>query len=46
MNCNSPLAISIKAPHFVMAVIKQLERDYPDQLYHGGLDVAVRQLTA
>ncbi len=29
----------IKAPHFVMAVIKQLERDYPDQLYHGGLEV-------
>ena len=22
-----------------MAVIKQLERDYPDQLYHDGLDV-------
>ena len=29
----------IQAPHFVMAVIKQLERDYPDQLYHDGLDV-------
>jgi 1A family penicillin-binding protein len=29
----------IEAPHFVMAVIKQLERDYPDQLYGGGLDV-------
>lgn len=29
----------IAAPHFVMAVIKQLERDYPDQLYTGGLDV-------
>ncbi len=29
----------IEAPHFVMAVIKQLERDYPDQLYHDGLDV-------
>nr|AUN37654.1 multimodular transpeptidase-transglycosylase [uncultured bacterium] len=29
----------IKAPHFVMAVIKQLERDYPDQMYHDGLDV-------
>lgn len=29
----------IKAPHFVMAVWKQLERDYPEQLYGGGLDV-------
>lgn len=29
----------IKAPHFVMAVIKQLERDYPEQLYQGGLEV-------
>lgn len=29
----------IKAPHFVMAVIKQLERLYPEQLYNGGLDV-------
>src|SRR5664279_6189855 len=29
----------IQAPHFVMAVIKQIERDYPDQLYHDGLDV-------
>jgi 1A family penicillin-binding protein len=29
----------IEAPHFVMAVIKQLERDYPDQLYGGGLEV-------
>ena len=29
----------IKAPHFVMAVIKQLERDYPDAMYHDGLDV-------
>ena len=29
----------IEAPHFVMAVIKQLERDYPDPLYHDGLDV-------
>ena len=29
----------IEAPHFVMAVWKQLERDYPDQLYGGGLDV-------
>lgn len=29
----------IKAPHFVMAVIKQLQRDYADHLYAGGLDV-------
>jgi 1A family penicillin-binding protein len=29
----------IEAPHFVMAVIKQLERDYPEQLYSGGLEV-------
>lgn len=29
----------IEAPHFVMAVIKQLERDYPEQLYSDGLDV-------
>ncbi len=29
----------IEAPHFVMAVIKQLERDYPDALYRDGLDV-------
>lgn len=29
----------IEAPHFVMAVWKQLERDYPDQLYRQGLDV-------
>jgi 1A family penicillin-binding protein len=29
----------IQAPHFVMAVIKQLERDYGDALYHDGLDV-------
>lgn len=29
----------IDAPHFVMAVWKQLERQYPDQLYGGGLDV-------
>ncbi len=29
----------IKAPHFVMAVWKQLQRDYPDALYSGGLDV-------
>ncbi|MCU0514649.1 MAG: transglycosylase domain-containing protein [Anaerolineae bacterium] len=29
----------IAAPHFVMAVWKQLERQFPDQLYGGGLDV-------
>lgn len=29
----------IKAPHFVMAVWTQLQRDYPEQLYSGGLDV-------
>ena len=29
----------IQAPHFVMAVIKQLERDYADGLYRDGLDV-------
>ncbi len=29
----------IEAPHFVMAVIKQLERDYPQAFYGGGLDV-------
>jgi penicillin-binding protein 1C len=29
----------IEAPHFVMAVWKQLERDYPEQLYNGGLEV-------
>lgn len=29
----------IEAPHFVMAVWKQLERDYPDLLYTRGLDV-------
>ena len=29
----------IEAPHFVMAVWKQLERRFPDQLYGGGLDV-------
>lgn len=29
----------IQAPHFVMAVWKQLERDYPEQLYTGGLEV-------
>jgi 1A family penicillin-binding protein len=29
----------IAAPHFVMAVWKQLERDYPEYVYGGGLDV-------
>jgi 1A family penicillin-binding protein len=29
----------IEAPHFVMAVWTQLQRDYPEQLYSGGLDV-------
>jgi penicillin-binding protein 1C len=29
----------IKAPHFVMAVWKQLERQFPEQLYTRGLDV-------
>lgn len=29
----------IEAPHFVMAVWKQLERQYPQQVYGGGLDV-------
>ncbi len=29
----------IEAPHFVMAVIKQLERDYPEALYTDGLEV-------
>jgi 1A family penicillin-binding protein len=29
----------IEAPHFVMAVLKQLERDYPDDLLRGGLRV-------
>jgi 1A family penicillin-binding protein len=29
----------IQAPHFVMAVIKQLERQFPEQLYAGGLEV-------
>ncbi|MBE2184919.1 MAG: PBP1A family penicillin-binding protein, partial [Anaerolineae bacterium] len=29
----------IEAPHFVMAVIKQLEREYGQQLYSGGLEV-------
>jgi penicillin-binding protein 1C len=29
----------IRAPHFVMAVWTQLQRDYPDQLFSGGLEV-------
>ncbi len=29
----------IEAPHFVMAVLKQLERDYSPQLLQGGLEV-------
>lgn len=29
----------IDAPHFVMAVIKQLEREYPDAFYGAGLEV-------
>jgi penicillin-binding protein 1C len=29
----------IEAPHFVMAVWTQLQRDYPEQVYHGGLEV-------
>lgn len=29
----------IQAPHFVMAVWTQLERDYPDRLYRDGLDI-------
>jgi penicillin-binding protein 1C len=29
----------INAPHFVMAVWTQLQRDYPEQLYTGGLEV-------
>lgn len=29
----------IRAPHFVMAVWKQLERQFSEQLYTGGLDV-------
>ncbi len=41
---NDPLQFAsapfpIEAPHFVMAVWKQLERDYPELLYGGGLDV-------
>ena len=29
----------IEAPHFVMAVLTQLERDYPEAFYGGGLEV-------
>ena len=29
----------IEAPHFVMAVLRQLERDYGEELLHGGLEV-------
>jgi penicillin-binding protein 1C len=29
----------ISAPHFVMAVWTQLQRDYPEQLFSGGLEV-------
>jgi len=29
----------MRAPHFVMAVWDQLRRDFPDQLYNGGLEV-------
>ncbi len=29
----------IRAPHYVMAVWKYLERDYPEYIYGGGLDV-------
>ncbi len=29
----------IKAPHFVMAVWQQLQEQYPEQLYNGGLEV-------
>jgi len=29
----------IRAPHFVLAVWEQLERDYPDRVYQGGLEV-------
>lgn len=41
---DEPLAFAaapfpIQAPHFVMAVWAQLERDYPDRLYRDGLDV-------
>lgn len=31
--------ITIRAPHFVVAVWEQLKRDYPDLLYQGGLTV-------
>lgn len=41
---DEPLAFAaapfpIQAPHFVMTVWAQLERDYPDRLYRDGLDV-------
>lgn len=41
---DEPLAFAsapfpIQAPHFVMMVRAQLERDYPDRLYRDGLDV-------
>ncbi|MFN8531795.1 MAG: PBP1A family penicillin-binding protein [Anaerolineae bacterium] len=35
----APTIFPIQAPHFVMAVIRQLERDYPDGLTRDGLDV-------
>lgn len=41
---DEPLAFAaapfpIQAPHFVMTIWAQLERDYPDRLYRDGLDV-------
>ncbi|MBN2304307.1 MAG: PBP1A family penicillin-binding protein [Anaerolineae bacterium] len=33
------LQFPIEAPHFVAAVWTQLQRDFPDQLYDGGLEV-------
>jgi 1A family penicillin-binding protein len=35
----APTPFPIEAPHFVMAVIKQLERDYGEVLFREGLDV-------
>jgi penicillin-binding protein 1C len=35
----APVRFPIEAPHFVMAVIRQLERDYPQAFYGAGLDV-------
>lgn len=35
----APTPFPIRAPHAVMAVWKQLERQFPDQLYQVGLDV-------